>query len=577
MFEPLERAGYEDRRSQKAMAEKVKEVMDTKKKVVLLEAPTGTGKTFAYLVPAILSGKRVLVSTYTRLLQEQLLSDVKELSRIYGKEVSAGVWKGVSSYICLLKLEEDYDPEIGEEAFRCRGDIFRMSVPASRLKKYIVEDRDECEGCAREDCFYRLAKMSALRSQITIVNHHVIASFPSLLEHYELVVLDEGHEFPEVLIEAQTVSFSEKTIKEFLPVDKVDEKGLPEIYERLKEERVRVREATSEVIRKLLLVMGDEYTINWQSLFGIKKYAGFLPDEDSLVVSDQYSELDREIWKAIKVSRKLEKLLSKIKDYLNGRRGFERVTEEGKFRTFKLVPLFADLKAVLGEFHPPVVFVSATLDRDYMKTMLSLKENDFEYISFPSEWSYNLEIKVVDVSPHEEEWERALIETVVVARKEFEKVIVLLTNKEHLKLVDTPLKQGEMAMKIMVERFKEEGGVLAGADTFWKGIDIPGRKALVIGKLPFRNPDDVIHKKRCEFLENYYGKEVMWKYIKGVAMMNLKQGIGRLKRGREDTGTIYLVDNRVMKGFFRDFLSLLSSYGTVRFSSLATKSAIAEV
>jgi ATP-dependent DNA helicase DinG len=161
------------------------------------------------------------------------------------------------------------------------------------------------------------------------------------------------------------------------------------------------------------------------------------------------------------------------------------------------------------------------------------------------------------------------------AREEQGRVIVLLTNREHLDLVDTPFKQGSMPMGVMIERFKREGGVIAWVDTFWKGIDIPGNKALVISKLPFQNPEDTLHRKRCEFLKKAYGSGMMWRYIKGRAKMNLKQGIGRLKRKREDTGVIYLVDGRVKEKFFIEFLSLLKRYGSVSFVSYNTNPAVA--
>ena len=574
MFEPLRKAGYEERKSQIEMAEKIKELME-RGGVWMLEAPTGTGKTFAYLIPAILSGKKVLVSTYSKLLQEQLLRDVKELGRIYGKDIRVGAWKGVSSYICRVKLGEDYDPEIDMRAQEVEGDVLRMELDRETVKKYTVEDHQECEGCTRKDCYYRMARARALSADVAVVNHHVLATFPDVMRECGLVVIDEGHEFPEVLIEAQAIEFSEKTIKELLGRESTEETELPEVIEELELLLMSMKKRAKVEIGYLLSRGGSITTATYN---GIKKYAGFLPDleeYEDVYIEEGYSELDKKIWKILGRIRKAVNLKSKIEDYVKGKVGFEKFVEEGsKWRKFRMVPLFGNLKGFLKDEHPPIAFVSATLDRDYMKMMLSLEEGDYEHFSFPPEWDYGFEIKVLDVHPKEEVWKEALVYAVEEAKKEFDKVIVLLTNREHLDLIDTPLKQGGAGLRVLLERFAERGGVLAGVDTFWKGVDVPGRKALVIGKLPFKNPEDPLHARRSEFLRDYYGTKAMWKYIKGVAKMDLKQGIGRLKRRKEDAGTIYLVDNRVFKGFFRDFLDVLSSYGNVNLLTHYTNPAI---
>ena len=560
MIAPLIEAGFEKRKSQERMMEKISSVLGTEK-LLFLCAPTGTGKTFAYLIPVISSGKRVLVSTYSRLLQEQLLDDVRKISQIYGKDISAGVWKGVTSFICRLKLEEDPDPEIVTHAEERGGDIFRMDIENERLRRYVVDDEDDCEGCVREDCFYKIARNRALCSDITIVNHHILARFfPS---GYDLVIIDEGHEFPEVLIESQSVGFSEKTIKEFTGVGEVTEKNLPEVLALLEKEFLTLKMEAKDRISKLIRYSSPA-RITSATERGIKKYIG-VEIEEIYEVNDDFSTLDGEIWKVLRRVKRLRTLIQKIRFYLTDRPGYEKiVSDRGKWKTFRAVPLFADFKAFVGNKKVPVVFVSATLEPDYMEMMLGIDEDDYEYESFPPEWKYDFGIEVFDVHPREDRWKNALQTAVRSAEDEFSRVIVLLTNKEHLDLVDTDLKQGKTGLKTLLEKFREEGGVLAGVETFWKGIDVPGNKAVVIGKLPFPNPDDRLHEKRCEFLRTYYGENQMWKYIKSVAKMNLRQGIGRLKRRREDTGKIYLVDNRVFSRFFSEFLAILREYGRVR-------------
>jgi len=507
-------------------------------------------------------------------LQDQLLRDIEKLREIYGLDVKPGVWKGVSSYICRVRLEENYDPEIAEKAGEVGGDVFLMDLGWEEIFDYTVADADECEGCTRKDCYYRVAKNRAVASDVIVVNHHVLVRSPFLIKACDLLVIDEGHEFPDILIEAQVVEFSEKTIRDILGPEKVEEKDLPEILEKLRSTLATLKKNAAVSVKEMLTAGG---TITTATLFGIRKYLFFLPRVDefpALSVVEGYSALDKRIWKVLRQVKKVQFLVHRIEAYLAARPGFERIVEEGKWKKFRSVPLFGNLRRFLGEGKIPVAIVSATLDREYMEMMLSLEEGDYEYFSFPPEWEYGFEIKVVDVHPREDLWKDALRHAVELARSEYEKVIVLLTSKEHLDLIDTPLKQGSTGMKILLERFEKEGGVLAGADTFWKGIDVPGDKAVVIAKLPFHNPEDPLHAKRSEFLKNYYGEKMMWRYIKAVAKMDLKQGIGRLKRRREDTGTVYLVDNRVYRKFFSEFLNILGSYGNIGLLTFKTNPAI---
>ena len=562
MFEKLKEHGYEERKSQEKMGRDIEEFLRGKEKILFAEAPTGTGKTFAYLIPCLLSGKKVVISTYSKALQRQLLGDIEEVKRIYGLEgLRVGVWKGVSSYICKLKVEEEVKKhgslwsegrELMAQAEKVGGDMEQMEVPCEVAGRYTVQDREECSGCTRKDCYYMRAKKTALSSDVIVLNHYALMSAPDFINLSDVLVIDEAHEFPEVYCNALATEFTERQIKRFLPLEgEVEEKDLPDILERLKDlYLVKKREARSRVLK----ILPQNPQITEVTLRGLKKYAGVNPE--SPLIIEGYTNLDRQIWRELAEVKRLSTLIDAIKDYLKDGKGWVAFKEKGRF---KKMPLFGNA--------PPakkLILVSATLDEDYMAMMLSLEEGDYTHKKYESEWEWNLDVRLVDVNPKEEKWKEALSDYVSQASRHYDRVIVLLTAKEHLAFVETPLKQGLFPVPVLLEKFRQEGGVLAGVDTFWKGIDVPGRKGLVISKIPFHNPEDRIHNLRCEFLEKYYGKEAKWKFIKAKARMNLKQGIGRLKRRREDTGTIWFLDNRVFRPFFREFLKILKNYGEVK-------------
>ena len=559
MFEKLREHGYERREAQEKMGRDIKEFLEGEGKILFTEAPTGTGKTFAYLIPCLLSGKKVVVSTYSKALQRQLLGDIEEVKRIYGIDSRVGVWKGVSSYVCKVKLEEELSGgseearEVAVKAEAGEGDAEVLDLPLEVLERYTVRDRDECGGCTRKDCWYLKAKRKALLSDITVLNHHAFMTEPDPWSCADVVIVDEAHEFPEVYCEALSTEFTEREIKRYIEWEgDIEDKDLGKVLGELKKVYEEKRREAGEKIRKILPSVPEVTEI---TLRGLRKYAGV--EVDNAVVIDGYSKLDRKIWRELGKVKRLLKLIESIEDYLMPEK--EYVSFKDEKGRFKKVPLFAKVPPV-----KKIVFVSATLDEEYMAMMLSLDEGDYVFRRYEREWNWNLDVRLVDVNPKEERWKEAVRNCVSRAKDTYEKVIVLLTAKEHLSLVDTPLKQGLMPVPVLVEKFKEEGGILAGVDTFWKGIDVPGDKGLVISKIPFTNPEDRLHALRCEFLEKYYGRETKWRFIKAKAKMNLKQGIGRLKRRREDTGTVWFLDNRVLKPFFREFLHVLKDYGEVK-------------
>jgi|GEM_PF-7059026 len=564
VYRKLEEAGYERRRSQMLFMEAIWDFLTSDKKILMIEAPTGTGKTFGYLIPLLLSGRRIIVSTHTKVLEHQLMDDVKRIMEIFGLERKVGLLKGVSSYVCKQKLHlakeeliEGNWEEVQEEARKCNGDLMEINLPPSVVQPFVVTSREECGSCNLHDCYYITARDRALDAEVLITNHHIIAQMPAVIKEADIVVFDEAHELPDTLVSAQSVDFTERTIREYVDVEKIDEDDLPEIYGLLKKEVYpsEVSRAVREVTKVTSAV-----SISRDVATQVQAVLGIAVDRDRIL--DEPSAADDKVIKILRRIVTLRNLLFKMKRYLEDLPGYVRYSEETKSgKRFIRAPLFPELFRLTGQ--TKTILVSATLERTFMELVLSLDPDDYSYTSIPPEWEYDFKVRVYDVRPQDGEWSKTLEQAVRDARQEYDKVMVLVTNVEHLKYVDADLVQGSAPLTRLIKTFKSRGGVLAGADVFWKGIDVPGNKAIVMSKLPFPNASDPVHQERCRFLDENYGEKIRWEYVTSWALMKLKQGIGRLKRSKNDTGTVYLVDNRIFNPFFRKFYHVLSRYGKV--------------
>src|ERR1700733_7905753 len=239
---PLSRAleGFRCRSSQQRMAARIGSALE-QREVLLIEAGTGTGKTFAYLVPVLLSGLRVLISTGTRTLQDQLFHrDLPLLGAALGRPARVALLKGRSNYLCRARLENIgrqsdllpamADPllaQISDWSLATRsGDLAELPqlADAHPLRPHISSTRENCAGsrCAHyDDCHVFEARRVALQADIIVVNHHLLLAdlalkedgFGDLLPSVDAVILDEAHQLPDLVSEFFGVSFSSRQIE----------------------------------------------------------------------------------------------------------------------------------------------------------------------------------------------------------------------------------------------------------------------------------------------------------------------------------------------------------------------------
>ena len=577
------------------------------KKHLIVEAGTGTGKTLAYLVPSILSGKRVIISTGTKALQEQLFfKDLPFLQSMFAEPIRACYMKGRQNYLCRQKLydaerepiltgmEERKDFQIIRdwEKITKTGDRSELrEIPEGSSAWWKMDARsDNCAGqkCAQfERCFITEMHREAVASDIVVVNHHLFfadlaardRAFGAILPDYQAVIFDEAHEIEDIAGQYFGLSISNLQVHEI--VKDVAAVSRRKLF------------ATPELDRALIQ-LGDRCD-EFFGLFPREGRQGFRNHKQFLQANEAvYSEL---LLALETISARLELVQNAIEDTLplvrrakllqQGLRYWLETPDpanvywvEARGRGVYLQATPIDVSQTLASrlFEPldTVVLTSATLavagDFDYLQQRLGLPNARTLRIESPYDYSKQV---LLYVPPHlpdprqpEFSWRAAdVIYDVLEASRG--RAFVLFTSYQQMRQVyemlkirlDHPLMmQGEAPRTALVETFRNTpGAVLFGTSSFWQGIDVQGEQlsCVIIDRLPFAVPSDPVIAARTEAIRQA-GGNAFYEYQVPQAALALKQGFGRLIRGSTDRGALVLLDNRITK----------LAYGKVFFDSL---------
>jgi ATP-dependent DNA helicase DinG len=615
---PLARAleGFRARPAQQQMAARISAALK-QQEVLLVEAGTGTGKTFAYLVPALLSGRRVLISTGTRTLQDQLYHrDLPLLCGALGRPASVALLKGRSNYLCRARLEQQgprqpdlpalADPmqeRVVEWSLRTRsGDLAELPELSDShpLRLQISSTRENCAGtrCAHyANCHVFEARRAALAADIVVVNHHLLLAdmalkedgFGDLLPSVDAVILDEAHQLPDLASEFFGVSLSSRQV-ELLGAD---------LRAELKAQGLEAREAGAPLLRLehaladcLKALGGEEQVVAWREL-GARGASALQELHEALGECGG-------TWGAGAPSPGLEQcgvrarlLAAAMQQLLDESGGSEAPagarTASTHARGFllRLLPyeISTRFTALLAAHPSAWIFTSATLavGEDFGHFARRLGLQDAPTLRFESPFDYERQALLYLPrglpSPSSAEFTPAVIATALpLLEAAGGGAFLLFTSHRALRAAAQLLEhrlpahwpllvQGRAPREQLLRRFRASGrAVLLGSASFWEGVDVqgPALRLVLIDRLPFASPEDPIVRARIEHLQSE-GASPFKEYQLPEAVLALKQGVGRLIRSEDDRGVVVVCDPRLSeRGYGRVFRSSLPPLREVR-------------
>ncbi|MEW6266541.1 MAG: ATP-dependent DNA helicase [Thermodesulfobacteriota bacterium] len=602
-------SGYENRPGQLLMAEEVARAL-AEKDVALIEAGTGTGKTLAYLVPALLNGVKTVVSTGTKNLQEQIFQkDIPFIRRSLGSGFRAACLKGRENYLCRYHfqtfLKEPTFPVAQEAAFldRLKG-WAQTTLTGDRAELDDLPDgfmtwadlsasSDRCLGaeCPEfKDCYLQQARRVAAAADLIVVNHHLFMAdlavkqggFGEVIPAYEAVVFDEAHQLEEVATQHFGLEVSTWRLARL----RNDAQKILKLQGRLTKALSQALTAwrhQTDVLAKEFITQDGEVELwgdNNGALNGLRDFsrkvlvqlenvAGRL---ESLQPKEE--ELETLAGRMRELSREMAFILEAPDSsfvYWAEKRG------RGLFLRASPIQVAPYLQSNLYGRRLPLIFTSATLTAkhsfDYFKERLGLMP-EIEGLTVDSPFDYARQtLFYVPKSfpwPNQQHYLPALVD-------EIEKLLafsrgrafVLFTSYRNLHYVSEKLAgklpwpcliQGQAQKTALLERFRSEThSVLLATQSFWEGVDVPGESlsAVIIDKLPFPRPDQPLVKARSAHLREE-GQDPFLTYHLPDAIITLKQGLGRLIRSQTDRGLLAVLDARLLqKNYGRAFLESL--------------------
>ncbi|MDW1821361.1 ATP-dependent DNA helicase [Vibrio sp. Vb1018] len=588
--------GFQARQPQIDMAEAVSSAIKDQTQLVV-EAGTGTGKTFAYLVPALLSGKKVIISTGSKNLQEQLYHrDLPLMVNALGFYGQVALLKGRSNYLCLDRLSRqmveshtnESDPTLLTQLVKVRawssetktGDLGDCDdLPEdSMIIPTITSTNDNCLGkeCpSYTDCFVLKARKRAMDSDIVVVNHHLFLAdlaiketgFGELIPEADVFIFDEAHQLPDIASEyfGQSVSSRQihdlaKDIEIAYRTEAKDMRQLQKVGDKLMQSAMDMR-----------IVLGEPgFRGNWREALqsgSIKRELLRLTDSLELAID------------VLKIALGRSQLLDTAFERANSIKGrIDRVCDvdiTGYSYWYDTSPRHFALHitplSVADKFHEQIeikqgawIFTSATLavsgDFKHFTERLGLKPT--KQFSLPSPFDYQKQARLCVPRYLPEPNSNGLADKLVrmlapVIEENDGRCFFLCTSHSMMRelgekfreVLELPvLMQGEMSKQKTLAEFMELGNaLLVATGAFWEGIDVRGDalSCVIIDKLPFTAPDDPLLKARIEDCRLRGGEPFAEVQIPD-AVITLKQGVGRLIRDQKDHGALIICDNRLV-------------------------------
>ena len=600
---------YEYRRGQLEMAEAVEAALENRQHLIV-EAGAGTGKTLAYLVPIIRSGQRVVISTGTKNLQEQVFfKDIPFLKKLF-PEIRATLMKGRQNYLCRQKLydiekqpvlsgmeEVDLYAQIREWEKRTQtGDRAELeNLPdTSELWGRIDARSESCTGqkCAQfEKCFITWMHQRAAESDIIIVNHHLFFAdlalrqmeFAGLLPDYAALVMDEAHEIEDVATLYFGLQVSNYRVEELA---------------RDTEATLRAKSIQSPEILAAVAEMRRR-SEQFFELFPAREGRTAFDNRDQLLEANPgaYSSLLNAFVRLetefLRLRDRPEEINNLARRAVELRKGFEFVLESkernfvfwwerrgrGVFLEASPIDVSALLRERLLEKVDTVVLTSATLavggSFDFLKRRLGVQTGKEKIVDSHFDFARQalLYTPLHLPDPRQPDFaRRAADEITQILKATRGRAFVLFTSHQQMRDVYEHVRrrlryplllQGTAPRTALLDRFRATPhAVLFATSSFWQGVDVQGQQlsAVIIDRLPFAVPSDPVVAARIRMI-NEDGGSAFTEYQTPEAVIALKQGFGRLIRSEADRGVLAILDHRIVRmPYGRAFFESLPGY-----------------
>ena len=594
--------GFRARSQQLAMAQAIADTI-TSNRVLVAEAGTGTGKTFAYLVPALLAGGKVIISTGTKTLQDQLFNrDIPTVRAALKAPVIVALLKGRSNYVCHYHLERTLKD--GRTSFASRDEVKYLKlieryagvsktgdksglseVPESAaVWQQVTSTRENCLGSdcpSYKTCFVMEARKQALSADVVVVNHHLFFAdvmlrdegLSELLPACNTVIFDEAHQLPETasLFFGESVSTSQllelaRDAESESILGAKDFVALPD--------SIALMEKASRDLR--LTIEGDNTRLTLAAVSMNPKFGIAL---DHLL--ERLEELSSLLESQSERSEGLENCWQRAREIaIRIKHWRDQAESEGFVRWLEVFSHALQLNAtplsIAEIFNKQLIasprawiFTSATLavkgDFSHYNNEMGLStaqsacwDSPFDFanqallyvptgLPDPSNRDYTDEVVKAALPVLMASRGRAFfLCTSLRATKRAHELLIEAFEREKL---DYPiLLQGQSSRSDMLDRFRKmRNAVLIGSQSFWEGVDVRGEalSLVVIDKLPFAPPDDPVLSARIEKI-NKEGRNAFMEYQLPRAVINLKQGAGRLIRDETDRGVLMICDPRLI-------------------------------
>jgi len=613
-------SGYQVRDNQLALCDAIDDAIESGK-VLAAEAGTGIGKTFAYLVPSLLSGKKIIISTGTRHLQDQLFhTDLPRVIKALSVQSTSALLKGRSNYLCLHRLNlaphlgfinretRSLLTEVDEWSKLTRsGDISELTRIAedSYIWPMVTSTADNCLGSECdfwEKCFIVNARKNAQAADVVVINHHLLLAdmtlknegFAELLPEADAFIIDEAHQlydvaarfFGNTVSSRQLVSLARDAVAEQVN-DASDMAELRDYAENLE-----------NATRDFRLVLGDsglrDAWLKIQNKPSVKQSLDHILEalNDMLLVLKTAAERSRGLEQCFERAQTIMSRLKTFQQNTTVLADDDAVSEsemnqavlwyETYTKSFMLHATPIDVASIFqmhtDNFSSTWLFTSATLqvNKQFHHFANNIGLKDFKSGVWDSPFDYTKQslLYLPDnlPQPSEPSYTKKFMQAAVpVLQASQGRAFVLFTSyyamhqaHDYLKqmLPYELLVQGDLPKHQLLEKFRQtENAILLGTSSFWEGVDVRGKSlsCVIIDKLPFASPGDPVMQARIDAIKRNGGHAFM-DFQVPQAVITLKQGVGRLIRDINDSGVVMIGDPRLkQKAYGRIFLNSLPS------------------